>query len=275
MMRQLRSEFFRLSRSAFLLLTIVVLLVADIFLSSRVEVNSTNLYDLPELCTMSQFSAYAENTNMSPFAAVKFFQKRGQLTESSAEDLAGVFQDIHPWQFRWVLSSTKAVLVFPLAFMLIFLARDFQSRSFNNALYAGTKRDAVYWAKALFLFLILFILSLIGVCALTGIYAGTVFSRLPAGYVWSRLLLHALVDCALAAPMLLVCCLVRNLVLSAVVALAWDLSLRFLEWLPITGTDLAVWEQGGNAAPVLLWSVGLIAVSVVGSWLAFRRAKLK
>ena len=274
MMRQLRSEFFRMSRSVFLLLTVVVLLVADIFLSSRVQVNSTNLYDLPELCTMSQFSGYAENMNMSPLGAVKFFQKRGQLTESSAEDLVGVFQDIHPWQFRWVLSSTKSVLVFPLVFMLIFLARDFQSRSFYNALYVGTKRDSVYWAKAAYLFIVLFIMSLIGICALTGIYAGTVFSRLPAGYVWSRLLLHALMDCALAAPMLLVCCLVRKLVLSAVVALAWDLSLRFLEWLPITGTELEVWEQGGRIWPVLLWSVGLIAVSAVGGWLAFRKAKL-
>ncbi len=274
MIRLLRSEFFRLSRSVFLLLTVVVLLAADIFLSSRVEVTTTNLYDLPELCTMSQFISFAENSKMSPYSAIKFFEKRGQLTESSAEDLAGVFQDVHPYQFRWVLSSTKAVLAFPLVFMLIFLARDFRSRSFYNALYVGAKRGAVYGSKAVFLFVMLYLISLLGVCALTGIYAGTVFSRLPAGYVWSRLLLHALADCALAAPVLLACCLVRNMVLSAVIALAWDLSLRFLEWLPITGTDLSVWEQGGNVLPVLLWSIGLIAVSAAGGWLAFRKAKL-
>lgn len=273
-MRLLRSEFFRLSRSIFLLLTVLVLLVADIFLSSRVEVTTTNLYDLPELCTMSQFTSFAENSKMSPVSAIKFFQKRGQLTESSAEDLTGVFQDVHPYQFRWVLSSTRAVLAFPIVFMLVFLARDFRSRSFNNALYVGAKRGAVYCSKAIYLFVMMFLISLLGICALTGIYAGTVFSRLPSGYVWSRLLLHALADCALAAPVLLACCLVRNMVLSAVFALAWDISLRYLEWLPITGMELSVWEQGGNVLPILLWSVGLIAVSAVGGWLVFRKARL-
>ena len=274
MMHQLRSEFFRLSRSFFLIGTIIVLIVADIFLSSRCQVNGVNLYSLPDLCTMSQFTSYAEGANMSPDSAIKFFQKRGQLEESSATDLIGVFQDIHPYQFSWVLESTQAVLVFPLAFALIFLARDFKSRSFNNALYAGTSRDKVFWSKAIFLFIVFFLLSLAGICLLTGVYAGTVFSRLPAGYVWSRLLTHALMDCALAAPMLLVVCLLRNIVLSGVIAVAWDLSLRFLHWLPITGAGLETWKQGGNVLPVLLWSVGLIAVSVVGSWLAFRKAKL-
>ena len=275
MMRQLRSEFFRLGRSVFLIGTIIVLIVADIFLSSRCEVNGSNLYSLPDLCTMSEFTSFAENSNMSPESAIKFFQKRGQLEESSATDLIGVFQDIHPYQFRWVLESTKAVLVFPLAFALIFLARDFKSRSFYNALYAGVSRDKVFWSKALFLFIVFFITSLAGICALTGVYAGSVFSRLPAGYVWSRLLLHALADCALAAPILLAVCLLENFVLCGVIGLVWDLSLRFLQWLPITGTGLETWKQGGNVLPVLLWSVGLIAVSMVGSWLAFRRAKLK
>ena len=274
MMRQLRSEFFRLSRSVFLIGTIIVLIVVDVFLSSRCEVNGSNLYSLPDLCTMSQFTSFAENSNMSPESSIKFFQKRGQLEESSATDLIGVFQDIHPYQFSWVLENTQAVLVFPLAFALIFLARDFKNRSFYNALYTGVSRDKVFWSKAVFLFIVFFLLSLAGICALTGVYAGTVFSRLPAGYVWSRLLLHALADCALAAPMLLVVCLLRKTVLCGVIALAWDFSLRFLRWLPITGTGLETWKQGGNVMPVLLWSVGLIAVSLIGSWLAFRKAKL-
>ena len=89
MMHQLRSEFFRLSRSAFLIGTMIVLIVADIFLSSRCEVNSSNLYSLPDLCTMSEFTSFAETSNMSPESAIKFFQKRGQLEESSATDLIG------------------------------------------------------------------------------------------------------------------------------------------------------------------------------------------
>ena len=196
MTRLLRGGFYRLTHSAILLIALLVILVADVFLNSRCDVTSSNMRDLPMLCTMSEFSAYAESSNMSVTTAASFFRKRGQLESTDATDVIGVFQDIHPFQFRWVLAAKRGVLAIPIIFAIVFLALDFDRRSFNNALYTGFSRDQVYFAKLILLFVSGFLVSLAGICALTGIYAGTVFTRLPGGYVWSRLLAHALMDCA-------------------------------------------------------------------------------
>ena len=110
MTRLLRSEFYRLIRSSLRLVAVFVILVADVFLSTRCEVTGANMYQLPELCTMSQFTKYAENARLDARGAVKFFVSKGKLEDSQAEDVIGVFQDTHPWQFRWVLASMKNVL---------------------------------------------------------------------------------------------------------------------------------------------------------------------
>lgn len=277
MKRILRGELFRLSRSPILWLMLVVMLAADLFLNSRCEVNGTNLYELPRLCTMSQFTSYAENASMSVRSAVQFFRSRGQLEESSAEDLIGVFQDVHPFQFRWVLSQTQGMLVIPLVFAMLFLARDIDNRSYRNALYIGLSRGRVFAGKTVFLLFTAFLLSLAGILLLTVVYAGSVLSRLPAAYVWSRLLLHALADTALIAPALLVTAVLRKLTLSGVVCVLYGVLLRFAGGiLPMLQAmnDMERWAQGGNLLPVLLWSVGTITVCVVLSWLRTAKVRL-
>jgi len=211
---------------------------------------------------------------MSVSTAVSFFRKRGQLETSDAEDLAGVFQDVHPYQFRWVLASRQGLLLIPLVFACAFLMLDFMRRSFNNALYVGHSRNRVYFSKLVFLFITGFLVCLIGICALTGIYAGTVYTRMPAGYVWSRLFMHALSDLALMAPALLAVCLLRNAVLAVAVIAVYDLILRFTPVLPMTRQDLDVWALGGNLTGTLLWSIGILLVCAAAGFLYFRKAKL-
>ena len=257
-----------------LLAALLVILAVDLFFSSRCPVTTTNMYELPRLTTMGQFMSYAENSTMSVSTAKAFFKKRGQLEESDAADLIGVFQDVHPYQFRWVLSSRQGLLLIPLIFAVVFLALDFDRRSFNNALYMGHSRSSVFFAKLIFIFVVGFLINLIGICALTGIFAGTVYSRLPAGYVWSRLALHALSDLALMAPPLLAVCLLRKTVLAVAFTVVYDLVLRFTTLLPMTAQDLDIWAQGGNMAPTLLWSLGFLLVSAAVSYVFFRKTKL-
>ena len=274
MTRLLRAHFYRLFHSGMMLAALLVILVADLYLSSRCPVTTTNMYELPRLCTLGEFTNYAENSTMSVSTAKAFFKKRGQLESSDATDLIGVFQDVHPYQFSWVLASRQGLLLIPLIFAVIFLGLDLDRRSYLNALYVGHSRDAVFWAGFLFLFVTGLLICLIGICALTGIYAGTVFTRLPAGYVWSRLLLHALSDLALMAPPLLAFCLLRRVVLAAAVTVVWDLILRFTRILPLTGQAPELWARGGNLTGTLLWSVGILAVCAAAGWLSFRKAKL-
>ena len=274
MTRILRSDFFRLVRSGILWVALFAILVADLFLSSRCPVTTTNMYELPMLTTMGQFTSYAENSNMSVTTAISFFRKRGQLESSEATDLIGVFQDVHPHQFRWVLSSRQGLLLIPLIFAVVFLALDLDRRSFNNALYTGKSRSQVFFSKLIVLFVVGFLIDLIGICALTGIFAGTVYTRLPASYVWSRLALHALSDLALMAPPLLAVCLLRKTVISAAITVVYSLLLRFTTLLPMTGRSLDLWAQGGNMAPTLLWSLGILLVCTAVSYVFFRKAKL-
>ncbi|MBR4692339.1 MAG: hypothetical protein IKP17_06225 [Oscillospiraceae bacterium] len=267
----LRGGFYRLTHSAVLLIALLVILAADVFLNSRCDVTSSNMRELPMLCTMSEFSAYAESSNMSVTTATAFFRKRGQLESSDAADVIGVFQDIHPFQFRWVLAAKRGMLAIPIIFAIVFLALDFDRRSFNNALYTGFSRNQVYFAKLILLFVSGFLVSLAGICALTGIYAGTVFTRLPGGYVWSRLLAHALMDCALMAPPLLAVCLIRKTVISGGVIVAYDLLLRFTG---LVQTDMDLWGQGGNLLPVVLLSLLCILLCAAAGWIGFRKARL-
>ena len=274
MTKLLRSHFYRLFHSGMLLTALLVILVVDLFFSSRCPVTTTNMYELPKLTTMGQFISYAESSNMSVSVAVSFFKKRGQLESSDATDLIGVFQDVHPYQFRWVLASRQGLLLIPLIFAVVFLALDLDRRSFNNALYAGKSRSQVFFSKLIVLFVVGFLIDLIGICALTGIFAGTVYTRLPASYVWSRLALHALSDLALMAPPLLAVCLLRKTVVSAAITIVYSLILRFTTLLPMTGQDLELWAQGGNMTPTLLWSLGILLVCAAVSFVFFRKAKL-
>ncbi len=274
MTKLLRSHFYRLFHSGMLLVMLLVILVIDLYVSSRCPVTTTNMYELPRLCTMSAFTTYAESSTMSVSTAISFFKKRGQLESSDATDLIGVFQDVHPYQFRWVLSSRQGLLLIPLVFTVFFLALDYERRDFNNALYIGRSRTQIFFAKLILVFAVGFFISLIGICALTGIFAGTVYTRLPAGYVWSRLALHALSDLALMAPPLMVICLLRKVVLSVAFTVVYDLILRFTNILPMTRQDLDIWAQGGNLTPTLLWSLGLILVCAAVSYVFFRKVRL-
>ena len=274
MSKLLRTHFYRLFHSGMLLAALLVILVVDLFFSSRCPVTTTNMYELPMLTTMGQFTSYAENSNMSVTTAISFFRKRGQLESSEATDLIGVFQDVHPYQFRWILSSRQGLLVIPLVFAIVFLALDLDRRNFNNALYTGRSRNQVFFSKLIYLFVVGFLICLIGICALTVIFAGTVYTRLPAAYVWSRLALHALSDLALMAPPLLLVFLLRKTVVAGAIIVVYDLILRFTTLLPMTEKDLDMWGQGGNLTPTLLWSLGILLACAAVSYVYFRKVKL-
>ena len=195
-----RGEFFRLSRSAVLLLAIAVLLVCDLFISSRSKVTESNLYDLAELPGAGTFVNFFQDSKTSPDGAaarmrlprVKNQPETAVLQDEPGtkyENLIEVYWACSPYYFRWVLASNQGLMVIPLIFAVMFLARDFPNRVFNDSLYIGKRRREVFWGKTLFYFLLAFLVSLAGILLLTLVYASAAFRILPGGYVWSRILL--------------------------------------------------------------------------------------
>ena len=220
-----RGELFRLSRSAVLLLAIAVLLVCDLFISSRSKVTESNLYDLAELPGAGTFVNFFQDSKTSPDGAaarmrlprVKNQPETAVLQDEPGtkyENLIEVYWACSPYYFRWVLASNQGLMVIPLIFAVMFLARDFPNRVFNDSLYIGKRRREVFWGKTLFYFLLAFLVSLAGILLLTLVYASAAFRILPGGYVWSRILLHAFVDTCLMAVPFLLAFLLRNTVLS-------------------------------------------------------------
>ena len=283
-----RGELFHLSRSAVLILAVIVLLVCDLFVSSRSRVTETNMYDLAELPGSGTFVNFFMDKNSGPAGAAAYMRTpkvKGHPEtailqddpKTQYENIIDVYWACSPYYFRWILAGNKGLLVIPLIFVVMFLARDFPNRVFNDSLYIGKRRREIFWGKTLFYFLLAFLISLAGILLLTIVYAGGVFRTLPAGYVWSRMLLHALVDtCIMAVPFLLAF-LLRNTVLTGIVTALYCVLIRFTNavYPAVLKADTAAWEQGVFPALMLVVNLAVLAVCVAASRILFEKQDLK
>ena len=283
-----RGELFHLSRSAVLILAVVVLLVCDLFVSSRSQVTETNMYDLAELPGSGTFVNFFMDRNSDPSGAAGYMRSpkvKGHPETAILQDdhntqyenIIDVYWACSPYYFRWVLASNKGLLVIPLIFVVLFLARDFPNRVFNDSLYIGKRRREIFWGKTLFYFLLAFLISLAGILLLTIVYAGGVFRNLSAGYVWSRMLLHALIDTCLMAVPFLLAFLLRNTVLTGVVTALYCVLIRFTNavYPAALKGNMAAWEQGTFPLVMLIVNLAVLAVCVAVSRILFEKQDLK
>ncbi len=285
----LRGELFHLSRSAVLLLTVAVLLVCDLFLSSRSRVTEANMYDLAELPGAGTFVNFFQDNKTSPAgAAARMRLPRDKNDPESIvlrddpqtavyENLIEVYWACSPYYFRWVLASNQGLMVIPLVFVVMFLARDFPNRVFNASLYVGKRRREVFWGRTLFYFLLAFAVSLIGILLLTAVYASAVFRILPAGYVWSRILLHAFVDTCLMAVPFLVAFITRNPVVTGVISALYGVLIRYtgIIYPAAMKADITAWEQGAFPLAILLVNLAVLVVCVAVSAVLFEKQDMK
>ena len=283
-----RGELFHLSRSAVLLLAVAVLLVCDLFISSRSKVTEANLYDLPELPGAGTFVNFFQDNKTSPDGAaarmrlpqVKNRPDTVVLQDEPGtkyENLIEVYWACSPHYFRWVLASNQGLMVIPLIFVVMFLARDFPNRVFNDSLYIGKRRREIFWGKTLFYFLLAFLVSLAGILLLTLVYANAVFRLLPAGYVWSRLLLHAFVDTCLMAVPFLLAFLTRNPVITGVLSALYGVLIRYtgVVYPAALKADTHTWEQGYFPAAMTLICLAILVVCVAVSRILFEKQDMK
>ena len=283
-----RGELFHLSRSVVLLLAVAVLLVCDLFISSRSKVDEAHMYDLAELPGSGAFVNFFMDKNSGPAGAAQYMRMprvKGQPETAILQDdpktqydnIIDVFWACSPYYFRWVLASNKGLLAIPLIFVVMFLARDFPNRVFNDSLYIGKKRRAIFWGKTLFYFLLAFLISLAGILLLTIVYAGGVFRNLPGGYVWSRMILHAFTDACLMAVPFLLAFLTRNTVVTGFLAALYGVLIRFtnIVYPAALKADLSTWEQGTFPLTMTLVCLGVLVVCVAASRVLFEKRDMK
>ena len=284
-----RGELFHLSRSAVLLLAVAVLLVCDLFVSSRSKVTETNMYDLAELPGSGTFVNFFQDTKTSPSGAAARMRLprvkndpesivlRDDPETAVYENLIEVYWACAPYYFRWVLASNQGLMVIPLIFVVMFLVRDFPNRVFNDSLYIGKRRREVFWGKTLFYFLLAFVISLVGILLLTMIYASAVFRTLPAGYVWSRILIHAFVDTCIMAVPFLIAFLTRNTVVTGVLSALYGVLIRYtgLIYPAAMKADMLIWKQETFPLTLLLVNLAVLVICVAASRFLFEKQELK
>ena len=283
-----RGELFHLSRSAVLILALAVLIVCDLFVSSRSSVDEAHMYDLSELPGSGTFVNFFMDKNTSPSGAaaqMRLPRVKGRPETAVLQDEPGavyenmidVYWACCPYYFRWVLASNKGLLAIPLIFVLVFLARDFPNRVFCDSLYVGKRRRDIFWGKTLFYFLLAFLVSLAGILLLTIVYAGGVFRLLPGGYVWSRMLIHALMDACLMAVPFLLAFLLRKTILTGCFTLLYCVLIRYTSviWPAALKADMTVWGQGTFPTLMTVAGVVLLAVCVAVSRLLFEKMDMQ
>ncbi len=284
-----RGELFHLSRSAILLLAVAVLLVCDLFISSRSKVTEANLYDLAELPGAGTFVNFFQDSKTTPEGAAARMRLprvknqpetivlRDDPATAKYENLIEVYWACSPYYFRWILASNQGLMVIPLIFAVMFLARDFPNRVFNDSLYIGKRRREIFWGKTLFYFLLAFLISLAGILLLTLVYASAVFRTLPGGYVWSRILLHAFVDTCLMAVPFLLAFLTRNPVITGVLSALYGVLIRYTNVIypAALKADLEAWNPGYFPLAMTLICLAILVVCIAVSRILFEKQDLK
>ncbi len=277
----IRSEFFRILHSGLLLVITLVVIIISAFFNSRSHVSAQNVYDLSEICTYSEFSLYCQDKSLSPESIKATMIHRGYIEASNATTILGVYQDIQPHQFKLLLKSIKGTLLVPIVFVSFFLIMDVKGKSFYNALYSGRSRTSIYISKAIFYFVMAFIVSLLSIMLMTMFYAGSVYSRLPFNYVWGCFLLYALINTAILAVPFMLTFIIRRPVLSAFAVIIYSFLVRFASniiWPASLQTNIDLWSRSADAGltgTAVLASAVFIIVSLLIGLLVFNKAELK
>lgn len=274
MISQTRSELYKLSRSIIVLIVIFVLIIANIFISTRPT-------DDEPIMSSSEFVRTYEIYSLD---LVKSYL---HMKDSEATDLAELFFETHPNQFRYVLHRNLGMLIITTVFAAYYIGMEYKSRSFNNALYVGRSRSTVYFSKVIAYYITAAVISIITVLAITQFCASRVFTQLPAEYVWRCILMYVLLDLGIMSVPLLFVFLFRSPVISGIASLIYSFimlssgpardgffsfepnRLKMLPdmWLQNTSSELIM---KGLAVPA-----AFIVVCVLLGWLSFSKTQFK
>ena len=277
MISQTRSEFYKLSRSLIILIMMFVLIILNVFISSR---NSDNRFTM-QLHTASTFTfAYSE-------FKLESVKKIIELPDSQATDLGELFLDTHPRQFQIVLSRNLGMMLIMMIFASYFIGMEFKSRSFNNALYVGRSRSIVFFAKVLSYYFAVALMGLVSILLLTQFYASAVFTNLPSSYVLRCIFTRVLLDMGIMSLPMLFAFLAKGPAISGILSLIYSGTMLavgptregFFSFDPNIIKQLpALWTQEAASALIgksVLVPLGFIVVCVLLGWLHFYKMELK
>jgi hypothetical protein len=274
MISQTRAEFYKLSRNLAVLSLMLVLVLLNIYMSSR----STDQEPIYSYTTLS---------NTFETLSIESVKKIVGLPDSQAEDLFELSQELHPIQFQYMMHKNLAMLIFTVIFASFYIGMDFKNRSFNNALYIGRSRVSIYLSRVVVYYFAVALMAFLSALLLTFLNATTVFQRLPASYVWRCIFQRVLLDMGIMSLPMLFAFLFRgpffsglcSFIYSLIHALSDPAETGLLSIDPNSVKQLSgLWIPGASpdlVTKAVLVSVAFIAVSVLLGWVSFRKMQLK
>lgn len=261
MIKALRREFYKLFHSPLILIAMAAVLALNVYISSRVDVMGAGEF----LQTYEDFQ-------------LETVKRMVGLPDSAATDLYELYLDTQPRQFCLLMIDRLAMILVCAVLPAVMICGDFRRRSFNNGIYTGVSRTSLYFSKILVFYISAAVVLFASGLLLTQFFADSVFSRLPASYVWGRLLLHLLLDLGIISVPMLLAFLVRRPFPAALCGLAWTTATYFAK-LSFESNGVkasqALWVQGPVPASAVIIPVCAVVVSVLVGWLCFIEAKLK
>jgi hypothetical protein len=251
-----------------------VLVLFNIFISSR-STDAEPIY------------SYTSLTNTFPMVSLETVKKAVGLPDSHAEDLYELSKELHPIQFRYVMHRNLAMLIFALIFAPFYIGMDFKSRAFNNSLYVGRSRTAVYLSRVVSYYVAAALMAFLSAVLLTVFNATAVFYMLPSSYIWRCIFLRVLLDMGIMSVPMLFAFLFRGPFFSGLCSLVYSLisiltgpaEKGILSFDPNSVKQLSgLWTIGASSdllSKAVFVSLGFIAVCTFLGWICFKKVQLK
>jgi ABC-type transport system involved in multi-copper enzyme maturation permease subunit len=171
-----------------------------------------------------------------------------------------------------------------------YIGMDFKTRVWNNALYTGRSRTAVFFSRLLAYYVIVAILSLLTSLGLIAMFSGTIFIRAALGYILVTLLKRLLVDLMIMTVPVLFIFLFKGAIFPSVSTLIVNLGAWFAInkiWGPIMEVPLRMESQSVSPLrpeqlpqlslySVSLWiTAAVLVLCIVSAWVRFLRCDLE
>jgi len=225
MERMLKAEAKKILGGKFLILVLVCMTLISFLITTREAAMKYGLM------TASEFIGYYEQQNINlVFAkghAAVFWNIDRDWVDENIQEYYQLAMATHNEQFNRLLGVNLGMLVLAAFLGPYYIGMDFKTRVWNNALYVGKSRTKVFLSRMVGYYVIVSIISLIISFILISVYAGSIFSKLPALEIVLSLGRRLIVDWAIMSVPILFIFLFKGAVFPCIATIIVNITTWF------------------------------------------------
>ncbi|MDR0819817.1 MAG: hypothetical protein LBN43_09650 [Oscillospiraceae bacterium] len=283
----LKAELLKFTKGKFLIFVSLMMVIISFYVSEREGASRYGLFTKTDI--LNYYDGNNIDLRMAASNVAKYWELDRDWVESQATDMFELAETIHEVQFSRLLNVSLGFILFASFFAPYYIGMDFKTRLWNNMLYVGYRRASIYWSRIVAYFTITILVSLITTFALIFLFAGTIFTKVSAGFIWASIFRKALFDAAIMSVPLVWIYLFKAAVFPSLITLGIELA----AWigLVVYGAPLETAPESMSSVvtpllPVYLPTFGLydiptyvpvivIAVCVLIGWALFEHCDLE